>query len=575
MSSMKKWIVLLVITIIWTRFQGINWDQNSHLHPDERFLTMVTQKVALPSKFVQYLDTTSSAFNPNNVGFGFYVYGTFPILVVKIISNSLNLTSYNDITIVGRYISAILDTGVVFLVYVISYNIFRKKIVGIFSSLVYCLMVLPIQLAHFFTVEPYMVFFITLSIYWLISLIKKPVHAHFYSLLLGCSIGLAISSKISAALFLPVVLLGYIYFLKKVTLSRSFVSALVMLISLYFSTRLAQPYLFSSPNILNPSLNIKLIENWKQLESWNKPDTIYPPAILWTNTPTSFSSENLFLWGLGVPLTIISLGSLCYSLTRWKSFPLFALSSWSLSYFVYQSLQFSRPMRYMVPIFPILAILSGLIMLQLKRKYPSYIFVVIIVSLFIWPTAFTSIYLHTNTRVAASEWIKTYVPPGSTLSCDYWDDCLPLTGSEKFHIQELHPYDPDSTLKITALNESLNNVDFLVISSNRLYGSITSVPKRYPQTSMFYHQLFSGNLGFVKIAEFSSRPNLPVPFTRLCLTPPLVWYGAIAKIDQRCDQSGISLVDDYAEESFTVYDHPKVIIFQKINNRSTSLQPIY
>ena len=41
-----KWIVLLCLLAVlaaggYLRFSGINWDENFHLHPDERFLTMV------------------------------------------------------------------------------------------------------------------------------------------------------------------------------------------------------------------------------------------------------------------------------------------------------------------------------------------------------------------------------------------------------------------------------------------------------------------------------------------------------------------------------------------------------
>ncbi len=58
---------------------------------------------------------------------------------------------------------------------------------------------------------------------------------------------------------------------------------------------------------------------------------------------------------------------------------------------------------------------------------------------------------------------------------------------------------------------------------------------RYPMTILYYQLLFSGKLGFERIAEFTSYPTL----------------------------FGIQFPDQVAEESFSVYDHPRVQIFKK------------
>ena len=78
----------------------------------------------------------------------------------------------------------------------------------------------------------------------------------------------------------------------------------------------------------------------------------------------------------------------------------------------------------------------------------------------------------------------------------------------------------------------------------------------------------NGSLGFSKIVEFTSRPNIPIPGMKTCITPPFVRYGIVALTAQECPLAGISFVDDYADETFTVYDHPKVIIFKKENRAS-------
>jgi len=38
------------------RLTGVDWDEHHHLHPDERFLTMVENSLQWPKSFKEYLD---------------------------------------------------------------------------------------------------------------------------------------------------------------------------------------------------------------------------------------------------------------------------------------------------------------------------------------------------------------------------------------------------------------------------------------------------------------------------------------------------------------------------------------
>jgi hypothetical protein len=222
-------------------------------------------------------------------------------------------------------------------------------------------------------------------------------------------------------------------------------------------------------------------------------------------------------------------------------------------------------MRYFYPLYPFLAVISGWVVYFLWQRLKNIpLRIVFVVLLLYWPLAFISIYSRPHTRVQASYWIYQNIPPGSTLSCEYWDDCLPLGGNGPYRVIEFPLYDPDTLSKWADVSDRLSQTDYLILSSNRLYGSIMTVPDRYPVAGKFYQDLFAGRLGFIKIAEFTSRPNLPAPFLHICLTPPGISYGKVAYPDQECPLPGISFVDDYADESWTVYDHPKVIIFQKV-----------
>ena len=58
------WDVLLIGVLIlgaYFRFFGIGWDEGSHMHPDERFLTMVGSSIHSVNSLGDYFNTASSS----------------------------------------------------------------------------------------------------------------------------------------------------------------------------------------------------------------------------------------------------------------------------------------------------------------------------------------------------------------------------------------------------------------------------------------------------------------------------------------------------------------------------------
>ena len=116
-------------------------------------------------------------------------------------------------------------------------------------------------------------------------------------------------------------------------------------------------------------------------------------------------------------------------------------------------------------------------------------------------------------------------------------------------------YTDDNPEKLANFLEILDDTEYFTISSSRQWGSTTRIPERYPLNVVFYRHLlgcpedrtiewcynvaqpgtFSGDLGFELVQTFESDPKI----------------------------FGWTINDQFAEEAFTVYDHPKVFIFQK------------
>jgi len=355
---MKEKIIVVILAIgilliaAFFRLYGVNWDQNQHLHPDERFLTMVATGISWPRDIFEYLDASISPLNPHNRGFGFFVYGTFPVFFTKWVAESLNKGDYGGLTLIGRQLSALFDLGTVVLVFLIAKALKTpprwprsagtprtvkesersKNIglldnwsaswrIGLFAAFFYAASVLPIQLSHFYAVETYLTFFITLSFYLLILLMRFDLRRGRTSLgiitfFLGVSFGLALASKISAILFLPIIGLGFlVWLMKNRNLSLFIVYCLLFIGTFYFTVRLAQPYLFANSNIFDITLNPKVLDNWKELNQLMKPSSGFPPSVQWFNvTPILFPLKSLFFGGLGLPLGIISILAITYHL---------------------------------------------------------------------------------------------------------------------------------------------------------------------------------------------------------------------------------------------------------------------
>lgn len=223
------------------------------------------------------------------------------------------------------------------------------------------------------------------------------------------------------------------------------------------------------------------------------------------------------------------------------------IALWMLGFFFYQGTRFVTSMRYFYPMYPYLAIAGALGVMTLvaksNRKYKKIVFSAIMVGILIWPLSFMAIYTRPHSRVAASAWILDNVPAKSRIATEYWDDWLPLNLPDKqspeYEGISVPVFDGDTPEKWVNLDEKFGKAEYYFLTSNRGYDSIMPIPNYYPRMSAYYEKLFAGETEFEKIAEFTSYPTLKLGFME------------------------IPLNDQWSEEAFTVYDHPKITIFKK------------
>ncbi len=483
-SPVSRWIyvILLVLILIgggYLRLVGLDWDENQHLHPDERFLTMVTSAIHSVENVGEYFDTANSSLNPHNRGYGFYVYGTLPIFIVRYVGEGLGKVGYGDVYLVGRVLSAMMDLMTVTLVYFIGTRLYNRR-VGLLGAAFLAMAVLPIQLSHFYAVDTFTTFFMTLAVYFAVEIAttqdlldprlpksrrlrKSGVAAQPGTLklssflLFGLALGMAVASKISAApvaVVLP--LAAWIYWSKLPSEKRVQKAArifgyllLAALVSI-LAFRIFQPYAFSGPGFFGLRPNELWLDNMKSIRAQMAGDVDFPPALQWARRPLWFSVQNLVLWGLGLPLGILAWAGFLGMAWRmfkektWKRHLL--VWGWVALYFGWQSIQWNPMLRYQLPIYPLLSLFAAWAVFAVKRpRTPvppllvgegpgerslrerwvravrTIVAVAVFTATFAYAYAFTRIYTRPHTRVEATRWIFQHVPGPVTLSIETED----------------------------------------------------------------------------------------------------------------------------------------------------------
>ena len=349
---------MILAVAAYLRLSHLNWDQGTHIHPDERFLTMVTSAMQLPDNLQEFFDSTRSRMNPYNVGYDFFVYGTLPLFIVRVAAEAanqvnaaanlwnaspgqlLNMAGYDGVHLVGRALSGMFDLACVVLIFLIAQRLYGRK-VGVLAALLYTFTVLPLQQSHFYTVDTFGAFFALLTFYFAVRVAqggrsstdggpRAAGGGWLTYIALGASLGASIACRINLAPMAGIVLLaasmrtwddwrmiahdrpavtpGRSDRIEISTLIQATLFRLVLMGVVAFAVfRMAQPYAFGGTTVLDFSLARKWLSSMKIISLLISGDAEQPPAIQWAErTKIIFPWVNIVVWGMGLPLGLVA-----------------------------------------------------------------------------------------------------------------------------------------------------------------------------------------------------------------------------------------------------------------------------
>ncbi|MGB9776744.1 MAG: glycosyltransferase family 39 protein [Anaerolineae bacterium] len=264
--------------------------------------------------------------------------------------------------------------------------------------------------------------------------------------------------------------------------------------------------------------------------------------------PFLFEVEQLARWAMGTPLAILGgVGAfgLGFKTIQRRKYLLGIVLLAPAAYFAFIGLWHSKFIRYLLPVIPFVSLCAAWpleVLVRTNSRVLRWIVTLVIGGALLYSAilglAVANIYTGPDPRIAASEWMLTNIPPGATILHDPEPlITLPLGAADRYQIETFDLYgnrmqninNPEFYL------QHLRGKQYIVIVSRRNYGAVYHLHALFPVAASFYRSVFDGCLGFSLVARFTNYPRVG-------------WW---------------TWNTDEAEETFQVFDHPVVYIFQR------------
>jgi 4-amino-4-deoxy-L-arabinose transferase-like glycosyltransferase len=280
-------------------------------------------------------------------------------------------------------------------------------------------------------------------------------------------------------------------------------------------------------------------------------------------SPALFWITNVLWFSLGPAFEIWSLLGLVWLIARRNRLAAVA-AAFPILYYLAAGRTIAPFIRYAVPLAPALAIAAAVLSADLMqrprgRRLATILTTMVIGSTALYAVAYMNVFRQKDSRIAAAEYLRVRVPAGANVLVEpshntppmgsylnnpsFYQDYVLWRGGERndhFHLVGLDPYEflyrsRSDDEKRKHIEARLAAVDWIVIDDVYIefYEHLPEAQHRV--VKQYYRDLLAGRLGFQIQRTFKVYPSL----------------------------FGRELVDDRAELTFRLFDHPRVYIFRR------------
>jgi YYY domain-containing protein len=519
----RSLVLALLVFALAVRLVGLNFDQSHFYHPDERRI----------AEAVTQLSLRPLQLNPH-----FFAYGSFPFYVTKLVTAGLAnfdrwFSTYDGAVLTGRALSALWGTATVLLLFALGRRLYGTR-TGLLAGALLAATVLHVQNSHFATTDVPLTFLVLLALALMVEVVEYGRPAAYAAA--GAAVGLAVATKFSALpLLLPLAVAAAFRARSERTVRRAAAGLALGCACAAAGFFVGEPYaILDARGWLHDILEQSRMVRHAGLVPYTTQYIGVPKVI--------YDLREMVVWGMGPLLGIAALVGTAARLRRWRSLSgaEWVLLAWVLPFFAVTCSFDVKFVRYLLPIYP-LVVLWGAAWLQRWAERGAagrWVRGAVVAGTGLYLLAFLAIYTRPHAAVTATEWFDEHATPGARVVIQDWDEGFPFSlpgrPAERYKVTAFPFYEPDTAAKIQRLAADLAASDWLVLQTKRLYGAVTRAPAKYPLTDNFFRELFAGDLGYTLVEDVASRPSL----------------------------FGIELPDELADESFSVYDHPKALIFR-------------
>ncbi len=615
--------VLLLVLLIGglLRFTHLDWDGMHHTHPDERYINWVETTIEWSGGPATWMRAERSSLNPfywpetrGTMGIQLplgeprrFAYGHFPLYLTVLLAKGLaaagtmlpKLSSfhgigdllnvngrieYDHLTLVGRALAAAADTITILFVYLLGSRM-GGVTAGLLAAIFAALAAQHIQQAHFGTFDAVLTTCVTASVWSLARYVAKANRRNI--LIAGILIGLAVGSKFSAVMLLLPAATAVVWscmgrWRGRATVRQVVGHGLALVCVAFLVFGLTNPFALLEwraffEDIARQGAMVRGLVDWPFVAQYRG------------TVPYVYQIAQQGRWLLGWPLTLASYGGSMWCLCVWlrhlrgrdhgvQTGQYAVLFAWALPYFVVTGAFVVKFPRYMLPVLPMLFVFAGVSMgavLQRWHRAGKVLATLVVVPTAAHALAFVQLYAMPHPWEIASDTVYANVPENARILIEKWDHPLPLDRTSDGGLGNRKRYDlevfdpvarPDDERKLNDVLAAVSASDYIVIASNRNYGPVGMLTATYPLTSLYYRALFNGDLGYELVAAVTRFPKLGGTAMRSdpFLQADMPWPRGLEPIKPGDFRPG------FADESFTVYDHPLVMVYRNTGGLSAA-----